>query len=372
MKKITHLINGLDSGGAESVLIRLISYDKLNEHSVISIKDGGFYGKILNQNNVKCETLELNKMHNIFLGFGLFKLILLLKKFKPDVLVTWMPHSCLIGGIMGRMIGIKNIIWNFRGASENIKDNTPLHRIILMFCKILQGVLPTKVVVCANYINNIFAEYGFNTSSFVTIYNGYDTDIFSKCMKAREKYRSEFLIPEDTPLIGMIARWHPQKNHKLLFESLKIAKSKNIVFKCLLLGEGIKNESLLEMIKRSGLTEDLILRGETSRISEIMSALDIHVLTSRFGEGFPNVIAEAMSCEVPCIATNVGDSRHIIGKTGWISESNSISEMSENIISVIELWKDKKDWNERSFQARKRIIENFHVSQMVDNYQNLY
>ena len=372
MKKITHLINGLDSGGAESVLIRLIIQDKLNEHFVISLKDDGFYGQVLDRNNVKFEKLQLDKFYNILFGIGLFKLIYLLIKFKPNTLVTWMPHSCLLGGLTGKILGIKNIIWNFRGASENINDNTLLHRIILMSCKFFQDLLPSKVVVCANYINIIFSEYGFNTSSFTTIYNGYDTDYFSRCLKARKKFRSEFFINEDIPLIGMIARWHPQKNHNLLIESLKRVKSKNMIFKCLLLGEGIKNESLIKKIERSGLTENIILRGETSEISEIMSALDIHILTSRFGEGFPNVIAEAMSCGVPCIATDVGDSRYIIGNTGWIIESNSIPAMSEKIISVIEHWKDKKDWSERSFQARKRIIENFQISQMVEKYQNLY
>ena len=71
MKKITHLINGLDSGGAESVLIRLIIQDKLNEHSVISLKDDGFYGKVLDRNNVKFEKLQLDKFYNILFGVGL-------------------------------------------------------------------------------------------------------------------------------------------------------------------------------------------------------------------------------------------------------------------------------------------------------------
>jgi len=95
-------------------------------------------------------------------------------------------------------------------------------------------------------------------------------------------------------------------------------------------------------------------------------------LSSKFGEGFPNVIAEAMLCEVPCIATDIGDTKLIIGDTGWVSKNDSVLEMSRNIIEALLAWENKDAWNQRSTKARNRVIENFHISKMVKNYQKLY
>ena len=372
MKKIVHLINGLDSGGAETVLVRLVMNDNHNEHIVISLKDEGFYGDYLKKNNIKVEYLGLNRMRNVLLGIGLPKLLYFLRKHQCYAIMTWMPHSCLLGGIAAKILGIKKIIWNFRGASENLKDNTRMHRIVLRLCRGLQNFIPKKTVVCANYVNDILKDYGFETSNFEVIYNGYDTSLYSRNLKSRKSIRADFSIPDNLPLIGMIARWHPQKNHDLLIESLKIVSSKGLKFKCLLMGDGIETEKVRSVIKKSGISDKLILKNETSRIPDIMSSLDIHVLSSKFGEGFPNVLAEAMSCEVPCIATDIGDSKLIIGNTGWISKNDCLLEMSQSIEEALLAWKNKDEWSKRSLEARERVIFNFDLSRMVKNYQKLF
>ena len=373
MKKITHLINGLDSGGAETVLVRLILNDSQgNKHLVISLKDDGFYGKQLKENGVTVKSLELNKPHNVIFGIGVFKLLNLLRKNKTDTLIAWMPHSCLLGGLVGKICGIKKIIWNFRGASENLNDNTKLHHIVLFTCKKLQKYIPNKIIVCANYVNDVLGNYGFETSNIKVIFNGYDSNEYSINNKSRKEIRKELQVPKDIPLLGMIARWHPQKNHGLLIESLKLIKSRNLEFRCLLLGEGIQNELILESISKLGMSDFFILRNETKNIPAILNALDIHILSSKFGEGFPNVIAEAMLCGTPCIATDIGDSELIVGQTGWISKNDSVSEMSDKIFKAIEYWKDKKAWHNKSNEARNRIIKNFHISSMINNYQNIY
>ena len=82
-----------------------------------------------------------------------------------------------------------------------------------------------------------------------------------------------------------------------------------------------KNHKIVQLIDEYSLRENILLLGEREEINELMCFIDCHVLSSSYGEAFPNVIAEAMACSTPCIATNVGDSKNIIGKFGWTTDS---------------------------------------------------
>ena len=81
----------------------------------------------------------------------------------------------------------------------------------------------------------------------------------------------------------------------------------------------------MSKIKRLNLTRHIKLLGQTNNISQVMNGLDIHLLSSSYGEGFPNVVAEAMACGTPCIVTNVGDTAFVVGKTGWVVPPNNLT-----------------------------------------------
>ncbi len=146
---------------------------------------------------------------------------------------------------------------------------------------------------------------------------------------------------------------------------------KGIVFSCLLVGTNInKNKNLINEIKRLKLTNYIKLYGPTKNISTIMNLLDIHVQSSR-SEGFPNVVAEAMSFKTPCIVTDVGDSSYIVGKTGWVISPNNPIQLAK----AIELGIDEigtKNWNNRCEKARERIKEKFNLGKMIISYNKVW
>ena len=109
--RVLHIITGLDDGGAEAVLYRMCKLDKEYQHTVISLQGQGKqkYVSLLQKCNISVHTLNFSKTRiNIF---GLFKLFKLIRQLKPDVVQTWMPHADLIGGVMTRFVGVKNIFW---------------------------------------------------------------------------------------------------------------------------------------------------------------------------------------------------------------------------------------------------------------------
>ena len=103
-----------------------------------------------------------------------------------------------------------------------------------------------------------------------------------------------------------------------------------------------------------------------------MNAIDIHVLSSSYGEGFPNVIAEFMVCGTPCVVTNVGDSASIVGKTGWVVPSNNPKKLADALEKALNEHRYFKMDKKRCFKARLRIKENFSITNMINSYNKTW
>ena len=151
---------------------------------------------------------------------------------------------------------------------------------------------------------------------------------------------------------------------------MKIIKERyNKNFILLLCGTNINEENLelLKLIEKNKIEENVLLLDRRDDIPIIMSATDIYISSSS-GEGFPNVIGEAMACETSCVVTNVGDSAYIVGDTGKVVERQKPIELAN---AIIELLKDKK-YLENRRKVRKRIIENFEIRKIVEKYERIY
>ena len=171
----------------------------------------------------------------------------------------------------------------------------------------------------------------------------------------------------------MVARYDKQKGHEILFKSLNYLKNKNINFYCYLVGTNIndKNEELVTLIEKYKLTSDIFLLGQRGDVEKIYSLFDLTVLSSINGEGFPNVLIESMSCETPCVATDVGDSRYIIDNTGWIVKPNDFKDLAKSLEKAISEINHTK-WLKRKKECRERIKDNFSIKIMKDKFQNIW
>jgi len=120
-----------------------------------------------------------------------------------------------------------------------------------------------------------------------------------------------------------------------------------------------------------GIEDNVFLVGPRRDIPHIMNLLDIHVLPSK-NEAFGNVIIEAMSCGTPCISTDVGDARHIIGGTGWIVDRQNPSMMSNAIVDAISLMDDQERRNIRKSISRARVKDEFSIQTMISAYRAVW
>jgi glycosyltransferase involved in cell wall biosynthesis len=369
--RVVHVITGLNDGGAEASLFRLCASANAFEHHVISLMDDGKYGSLLRELGVHVYCLKMRQGQMTPVGF--FRLWELLRNLQPKVVQTWMYHANLIGGVAARLAGIKSIFWGIRHGNLNsgvVKNSTIL---IARIGGLLSRYVPVRIISCSRRAVGVHVAQGYLSDRFITIPNGYDVLDFSSEVGARERLRAEWGISNNQVLIGMVARFDPQKDHANLLNALAKLKLKETPFMCALIGSGMdaNNEMLHHLIEKFGLRNNIILLGRRDDIGCVMRALDLHALSS-LGEAFPNVIAEAMICGTPCVCTDVGESAYIVGETGWIVDPGDSGQFANALQEALECRLNKTAWLNRQKSAIDRINSHFSIEHMAIAYQAVW
>lgn len=371
--KVVHIITGLNDGGAEGVLYRLCKYDEVHTHIVISMMNGGKYASLLIEAGVV--VYSLNAKQGSFPIRGSFVLYKLLQKLSPDMVQTWMYHSDLIGGLIARLARVKHVFWNIRHSNLEVGGSKKTTRLVAKMCAILSYIVPEKIICCAYEAKKVHAKLGYDHEKMVVIENGFDFSEYFPSITKAEKFKERRDFDCRGALIGMVGRFHPQKDHLGLLKSLAIVRDLNPEYTCLLIGIGLNKSSLslVSDIEELGLENNVKLLGQRTDIPEVMNGLDIHVLSSSFGEGFPNVIAEAMACGTPCVATDVGDASLILGETGWVVPPKCPVELANGILLAVNEMNNNPDaWDSRKQACRDRVVEHYSIEKMTAKYASLY
>ena len=363
--KVLHIITGLGDGGAENALFKICKYDSKNNHFVISLKGPGKYFHLLKKIGIKVYYLNLS-FYSIHKFFFLIKLI---HSLKPNIVQTWLVHADFLGGIAARLAGIKNILWNIRYSNiESRKAKFTTIFIIRVLSK-LSYVIPRSILSVSKKATKIYINKGYNKKKFKYVTNGFDPKLLKIDKFQKIKFKKKIKIKNEIPVIGNVARYDPQKDHLNLLNALSIIRLKKINFFCVLVGYNIdrNNSELISKIKNLKLSKHIKLLGQTNNILQVMNGLDIHVLSSSYGEGFPNVIAESMACGTPSIVTNVGDAAHIVGNTGWVVPPKNSLKLANAIENALcEMGTNR--WNNRCNKARSRIMNKFSIGKMLKLY----
>lgn len=363
--KILFVVNSLDVGGAENVLFNILKDKNHKETLIISLTKLGCYGLELKNQGYQIYVLNMKK--NISCLLKIIELIYLIIKFKPLIVHTWLYHANLIGGVLAKIAGVKKIFWSIH---HDFEYSNLLGMFEMKILSILSYYIPNKIVYCSksSKINHI--KNGFNPINSLLIENGVSLKTFYPNNKLRNDLRNKYKITDDCLFLSNVARYHPIKDHNNLFKSLQILDEIGINFKCMLIGKDISylNKILKYQIYSLGLERKIIIYGQSSQIEKLMNAFDINILASK-KESFPLTLLESMACGVPCISTNVGDAKYIIGKAGWLVNAGEPKAIANCIMKII---KDKKTLRKKSIMARKRVENKFCIENMKFKYNKIY
>ncbi len=371
---ICHIINSLNNGGAENILLKLSKHSnkKVYKHHVISLIANG---DLIKKFESECEKVHvLNFKKNIFFIIEIFRLYKLVKKIKPNIIIGWMYHSILLTSLIGKILKISNIYWNIRHTELIFFKSSFITILIAKILAYISNKIPNKIIYCSEESKDFHNKFGFSKENSIIINNGVDINLFQYSENKKYEIRKKLSIPDEYFTIGMFANYRLQKNHKLFFDSLNIFNKKKLPFKVLMAGRNIdkKNKHLYSQIKNNNLENNIILLGNIDNIYEIYNCLDIFVLTSNFGESFSNVLIESMSSSVPCITTNIGASAFIVNKSGWVLKEFNKYKLSDLLSHVYHLKLNKKKWDDIINQNRLRVEKNFTLKIMIDKYEKIW
>jgi glycosyltransferase involved in cell wall biosynthesis len=180
-------------------------------------------------------------------------------------------------------------------------------------------------------------QEGFRFRWSAVVPNGIDTDEFFPAPEEGRDFRSRWAIPDDAPVIGMACRVDPVKGLSDALAVLQALRQEAFPGLRLLIagGSGQRDrQALAKLARERGAEEALDLLGPVSDMRSFYNSLDALVLTSR-AEGFPNAVAEAMACDIPVVATDVGDVREIVGELGHVAAPGDIQGLREGLEAVL-------------------------------------
>lgn len=369
MIKVLHVITGLRQGGAETALYRLLAalQDGTFQFRVVSLTDEGVFGERIARLGVPVDALHMPPGRVTMAGVRRFHSIV--RDWQPDITHAWMYHANLLSWLI-RPPG--RLIWGLRQSPagwQHLKRST---RLVIYLNALAARLSARPQVITVNSQDAIrrHVALGFPEKRLRYIPNGFDLTAFSPSEELRQKTRAALGLNEATPLLGLFARLHPVKGHAVFFAAARKVLQVRPDVRFVLCGKGLTSENpQVQAWLPPDHRDAFFLQGLCREMPRWYAALDGLVLSS-FTEGFPNVLGEAMACGVPCVSTDVGDAAEIIGETGFVVPPGDVDALADAMLRLIALSPDER--RALGLQARQRIVANFSLENMAQQYAALY
>jgi len=351
------------------MLTRLVSSQVSGsiENLVVSLSGIGTYGRSLQQNGIQVHALHLTTWFSLpRVFFGLVRLVM---STRPDVIMTWLYHADLLGLAAGKLTGTP-VIWNLRCA-ELDKTDHPAGLILLRSLLAKLSSYAESIIANSDAGKKAHQAIGYRNTSWSVIPNGFDTDMLRPSTEHRKNIRTELGLDAETLLVGIVARVHPMKDHKNFLRAAMIVSEKYPDVHFVLVGRDANrtNKLLLKQFKGKKIPNTIHFLGEKNPVTPYLSSLDI-LVSSSYSEGFPNTIAEAMSCGVPCVVTNAGDSENIVGEAGMVVPVKNSDKLAAAIEKILVM--DKQERVRLGSHGRDRIKQFYSIEVIAGEYKKTY
>lgn len=370
--RVMHVITGLAPDGAQTMLLKLLQATDSGriESHVASLTDRGLIGPRIARLGIPVEALNIRVGASA--AFAVPQLARQIRRVAPDLVQTWMYHADLLGRLACRSAGRPALAWNIRHSELDRAGIKRTTRLVARACARLSHHGVDAIACVSQRTRDIHTALGYRRDIMQVIPNGFDLARFRPDPRARAAVRDELGIADSTPLLGVIARVHPQKDHLGFLRAAASLHQAHPSWHFLLAGRGAdwSNPELTGPIREHGLAAHVHLLGQRSDTARLFAALDVLVSASAYGEGFPNVIGEAMACAVPCVVSDVGDSAEIVAGTGHVVPARDPMALTAAVEKLFHL--PREDLESLGAAARERVERDYGISAIANRYAAMY
>jgi glycosyltransferase involved in cell wall biosynthesis len=380
--KIVHVITDLSVGGAETMLVRLIRTSPRDgpQHVVVSLSSEAPLAERLVALGVEVRVLGMGRGVPSARLFR--RLVQWLDELQPDIVQTWMYHADLMGGLAtyaaqmmrwlrGARIRRPALVWGIHHTDLRLTGSSGTTRWIARACALMSSRVPDVIVCCAESAMSSHRQAGYCAQRMTVIHNGIDLERFRANRVSRETLRRSLGIEANAPLVGIIGRYHPVKDYGTFIAAMRIVLDAMPQCRFVMAGEGLDpgNHELVALLDAARTSEACRLLGPQAEPEMLMAGLDVFCLSSR-SEGLPTVIGEAMACEVPCVATDVGDTALLIGATGCLVPPEDPQALGCALCAMLN--QSRAERAALGHTARSRILSLFSMEASWQRYEQTY
>ena len=367
MRRLVHVLPRLEQGGAERVLIDVSRQltDRWDQ-VVISLADRGALADTIEASGIPVHTIGMHPTIPNPLAFS--RLVRLLRRLGPDLVETWLYKADLVGGLATRLAGRPPLLWSVQQTHLEPVGRLRSNVVAAHACARLSRRLPTLILCASEEAARAHEELGYDSDKLRVVPNGVDTTAFRPDSDARTRVRAELGLPASTAIVGLVARFDPQKDHATFARAARAIVEQHAEIHFVLCGRRItpENQELTNLLENAGIRDRVSLLGVRHDMPAITAAFDIATSSSAFGEAFSVAISEAMASGVPCVATDSGNAAALIDDVGRVVPARNPSALAAGVLELLQLPEQERQTLGR--RARRRVEANFSIDAVAEQY----
>lgn len=359
--KIVLLTRSLNYGGAERQLVTLARGLAGRGHrvEVLVFYGGGPLQPALAAAGIPVRDLAKRRRWDVF-GF-LVRLARALRAARAEVVHGYLVAPNLLALLARPLVAPARIVWGVRASNMDLRRYDGLARSTFAISRVLSRYADL-IVVNSTAGRNFHAAQGFPAESMLTIPNGIDTELFAPDAAAGRARRAAWGIPAGARVVGHVGRLDPMKDHPTFLQAAGrlAARHADLRFVCVGDGPADYRRRLGDLARELGLADRIVWAGTCHDMPAAYNAFDVAVSSSAFGEGFPNVVAEALACGVPAVATDVGDAAEVVGPDGLLVPPGDPKRLADAVGAALD------GGAQDAGRLRQRVCDEFSVERLLD------
>lgn len=366
--RILVVTTALGTGGAEMALFRVLH--ALRERGLIPLVVSimALQGEHFPEMGIEIHSLDMPRAR--LNAHAIRRLREIVQEFRPDIVQGWMYHSNVLAHLARAFAS--------RAAGRRVPLAIAIRSSMTLFAreKRLTKLMVRLDAWLSRRADRVFyvsrlgerqhSAFGYAPNRALVIPNGFNCDTFQPMPQVRDAVRAELGLTPETPLVGLVARWQPMKNHRgfLAAAAMLAQRHPDAHFLCVGRGCSADDPAVLACVPEC-IRARVHLLAERGDIPRLNAALDIAVNASH-AEAFPNVVGEAMACGIPMVVTDVGDSAWILDGCGKVVPPGDDHALSQALDALLSLPAQARQ--QLGARARERVLRDFSLPAVAERY----